>query len=104
MTERTHELKTWPSVFEAVWDGRKTFEFRRNDRDFAVGDILRLREWDPAIHNAAGSLDEWAQSKAYGRELNVRVTYIAHGGQFGIPEHFCVMSFRKVSKPQSSKR
>ena len=28
----THNLKTWPPFFEAVLEGRKTFELRRDDR------------------------------------------------------------------------
>lgn len=98
---KEHDLKCWPSVFAALLDGSKTFEFRRNDRDFAVGDVLRLREWDPAVHNAAGSLDTFAQNKAYGRELRVRVTYIAHGGRWGIPENFCVMAITPLFAPES---
>lgn len=42
----THALKIRPEYFAVVALGRKTFELRRNDRDFRVGDILRLREWD----------------------------------------------------------
>jgi hypothetical protein len=42
-----HELKTWPKYFAAVRSGQKRFEIRRNDREFKVGDILVLREFDP---------------------------------------------------------
>lgn len=43
----THTLKTWPVFFQAVEDGTKTFEVRAADRDFRVGDVLDLREYDP---------------------------------------------------------
>jgi len=42
-----HDLKTWPEYFRAILDGRKSFEIRRDDRGYSVGDVLVLREWDP---------------------------------------------------------
>jgi hypothetical protein len=58
-----HELKCWPEYFEEIWQYRKTFEMRHNDRDFQVGDLLYLREWDP-------------KTKEYtGREIMRRNTY-----------------------------
>lgn len=41
--------------FESVADGRKTVELRRDDRAYAVGDRLRLREWDPATQHYTGA-------------------------------------------------
>lgn len=39
-----HEFKTDPTVFQQVVDETKTFEIRKNDRGFAEGDYLLLRQ------------------------------------------------------------
>ena len=60
----THELKVWPRFFADVKNGRKSFEFRVNDRDFRVGDTLYLREYHP-------------ESKQYtGQENTKKITYV----------------------------
>ena len=43
-----HELKILPEYFEAVTDGTKRFELRKDDRGFAVGDEIVLKEWKGA--------------------------------------------------------
>jgi hypothetical protein len=53
-TAMHHELKTWPAYFEAVRDGSKRFELRKNDRHFHSGDTLRLMEWDPRRRDYTG--------------------------------------------------
>jgi hypothetical protein len=60
--------------------GAKRFEFRENDRDYQVGDVLALADWEPQT------------AKYSGRHANVRVTYLFAGGAFGLPAKFCVMS------------
>lgn len=42
-----HRLKTLPEFFYALHSNAKTFELRRNDRDFRVGDLLYLERWTP---------------------------------------------------------
>ena len=42
-----HELKEHPIYFEDVISGIKTFEVRKADRPFKVGDLLALNEYDP---------------------------------------------------------
>lgn len=47
MLAKVHELKTLQPYFAEVASGNKTFEVRKNDRDFKVGDLLKLMEFDP---------------------------------------------------------
>jgi hypothetical protein len=85
-----HELKCWPNAFAAIWDGRKTAEFRRDDRGFGIGDVLRLREYEPEGFNGAAHYA--------GREVRVVVTDIRRPGPFGIPEGYVMMSFRTIER------
>lgn len=70
----THELKTWPEYFQEVKSGKKTFEIRKNDRDFKVGDILVLKEWKCKGHNQV--MPNELVGEYTGDELRMRVTYI----------------------------
>jgi hypothetical protein len=40
-----HELKTSHKLFVDVYNGVKKFDVRYNDRGFAVGDTLLLKEY-----------------------------------------------------------
>lgn len=43
----THRLKIWPKYFYRVQAGTKTFEVRKNDRDYQTSDVVILQEWCP---------------------------------------------------------
>lgn len=51
---KIHELKTWPEFFDQIVAGDKTFELRKDDRGFKVGDALELREYDPKTQTYTG--------------------------------------------------
>lgn len=80
-----HVLKTHPGPFEEVWAGRKSYEIRVSDRDFAVGDTLELREFEPS--------SEWYS----GRKLIARVTYMTRGGEWGLPPNLCVLGIKVLT-------
>lgn len=65
-------LKLHVDYFDDVADGVKTFEIRKNDRDYQVGNILVLREYDP-IDSYTGAFT--------GRECRARITYITDYAQ-----------------------
>jgi ASC-1-like (ASCH) protein len=82
-----HDLKVWPEYFAALIDGRKTFEARKNDRGFKVGDTLLLREYAPGP-------DEYT-----GRSMVKTITHMVSGDDpigyaFGVRSGFCVLSIR----------
>lgn len=76
------ELKTWPGFFHSIVNGTKTFEVRKNDRDFRVGDEVLLREWNPVTQTYTG------------RTKEIRITYLMQG-EFGLPEDICVFAFKE---------
>jgi len=83
----THELKTWPQYFKEIVAGKKTFEYRKNDRGFQVGHFLRLREWS------------WLKEKYTGNEITVSVEYLLEGNnEVGLPVTHCIMSIKKVKE------
>lgn len=76
---KTHELKTWPAWFELVASHAKTFEVRRDDREFEQGDRVNLREYDPVTHEYSG------------REAHGMIGFVLRGAM-GIEPGYCVMS------------
>lgn len=107
-----HELKTWPKYFEAVWNGSKAFEIRKDDRAYAVADTLFLREYDPEKkdHACTYGCDEPGSDPCpmlgmyTGRELTTRVDYILRGGTFGLERGNVIMSITLLQRATSSTR
>lgn len=81
-----HELKIWPMYYEAVIDGRKKFELRKDDRGgYKVGDTLKLREWSP--DKADAQFKEFIQASQYDDHLSESLCWVearkrAYTGRF----------------------
>lgn len=93
MTE--HLLKLNEKYYEAVANGIKKFEIRKADRDFKVGDTLRLRKIESEHkYFTDADLDKSKTSN----EIVAKVLYILYHADFpdGIPEGYCVMSIKVI--------
>jgi hypothetical protein len=82
----THELKTWHPYYDALMREEKTFEARKDDRNFQVGDILLLQEYLPNLESYSGNV------------CYRKITFILSGGSFGIEPGYVVMSIRRLSE------
>ena len=82
-----HQLKILPKFFDAVVCGEKTFEIRKNDREFVKGDYLALNEWEQTS-DLGGHYT--------GRSCMVYVDYILYGAEGcpGLDEDYVVMSIK----------
>ena len=78
----THHLKILPEYFLQVAIGNKTFELRKNDRDFKVGDIIFLEEWD---------------NEYTGRVLELEITYILSNFK-GLEEGYVILSVSFIKR------
>lgn len=84
---KNHVLKTDAHIFDEVESGVKTFEFRKNDRGFEVGDMLTLLR---TRYTASEMADGMAFS--FSKTLTVKVTHILLGPHYGVPLGFAIMS------------
>jgi len=85
-----HKVKVWPPFFEAVLSGDKTFEVRKDDRNYQVGDSHALFKWSPDTNTYTGLFS------------NFRIVYKLDGGQFGIEKGYCCLGIAPISKSAES--
>lgn len=77
---KTITIKCLPEYFEAANAGIKPWELRYDDRNYAVGDLLIMREWK--------------DGKYTGRQLTGKITYILRNFT-GLAEGWVILSFER---------
>ncbi len=90
----THNLKTHPEPFQAIWDGRKTAELRLDDRCMEVGDLLMLEEYKAR---------EAVPDRGFtGRHVLVEITYITKLFDWvpGCDPRWKMLSIKEVGRSQ----
>lgn len=80
---RTHVLKIREPYFSDILNGLKTFEIRKNDRNYKVGDRLTLQ------------LYPYSNDITKEKELSVEITYILKDvPEYGLDKDCCILSFQ----------
>lgn len=77
-----HQLKTIQPYFDLIVEGKKNFEIRKNDRDFATKDILILSEYD--------------EKRFIGRQVEKQITYVMHSHK-GLCKGYVILGLGEVS-------
>ena len=73
--------KCLPEYYQAVRKRTKTFEIRKDDADYEVGDILELQEWDG--------------EKYTGHKMAREITYILRDcPEYGLQPGFCILAIQ----------
>lgn len=91
-----HVLKCWPDFFAPLARMDKTFDLRKNDRRFKVGDVLRICEYNDRIGEFTGKV------------IERRVTHVLDGvgpgaitPLLGLSRGYCILSLAPIP-PEAS--
>lgn len=83
-----HEVKCQPEHFAALKSGAKTFEVRKKDRPYQIGDILAVNEFAPFEYEFSSEemregFSRTSDSGRYSGDcLLFKITYILDDPQF----------------------
>ena len=83
-----HELKINKPFADAVLDGRKTFEVRKNDRGFNAGDLVRFEVVEHGVATTFRCEDHQLNGEMY------RIGYVLSG--WGLEDGYVAFSIAHV--------
>lgn len=81
-----HSVKILPQYFKNILAGIKKFELRKNDRDYKVGDVVILNEWE--------------QESGYtGARVAVKLCYVIKDcPDFGLKDGYCIFCWDRTEE------
>ena len=113
---KTHDVKLVSDFYDDSASGVKSFEIRKNDRDYQVGDYLNLREvnYSTNINTETASttgvligvdISIRAEAVETGRSHVKEITYILTSEEFpeGIKEGYVILGARPVMSQEEIK-
>lgn len=88
---RVHDLKVQTQFWADLWDFKTTAQLRQDDRQYRVGDVLLLREYNPEFGYT-------------GMNVKRRVTHILRHEDvpYGVRRGWCILSTAKMDTRSSA--
>ena len=88
-----YEVKSWPWLFSEMITGVKKHDMRdKRDRDYKVGDVMKLREFDPRNGSYTG---RWALFRITYITDNVTPCAMSSGA---LDNNFAILSVEKLEE------
>ena len=77
---KLHELKIKDEYFKEVLRENKTFELRKNDRDYQVGDLIHF-----------------VGNPSYNEKLVFQITYVLKDvPEYGLKDGYCILAIKEL--------
>ena len=86
----THEIKIFEQFADAVVSGDKTFEVRKDDRNYRKGDFIKFTAVSGCVDDRITTVQHPINEKAY------EIIYVLKG--WGIKEGYCVFSIKEAQE------
>ena len=90
---KLHELKIKKEYFQEVYFGKKTFELRKDDRDYEVGDLIKFNVIDNVVspnkvETEVANIDE---------NRLFEITYILRNvPEYGLDKDYCILGIKEL--------
>lgn len=89
-----HVLKLDSKYYDASLTNAKTFEIRKNDRNFGIGDIIKLVEVNPELRDESSGL-----IGVTGRAHYKVITYILDDAEY-LRDGYVCLGLKPIPKPE----
>ena len=90
---KLHELKIKKNYFDDILKGKKTFEIRKNDRDFQEGDLISFKVVDENFN----SINECLMSAFAYPYYVFRITYVLKNvPEYGLDKDYCILGIKRL--------
>ena len=90
---KLHELKIKDEYFKEVLRENKTFELRKNDRDYQVGDLIHFID----IKDEDKEFKTWGVEPAIDEDALYKITYVLKDvPEYGLDKDYCILGIKKL--------